>query len=281
MRASRWALGGVLAVAVLGCPAQTSIQQTLYADEKLDRPPLVLVYDFAVNPEDVVVDVFGPSFLARPASASQSQSRDRAVANLLAAAMVQQLRERGIPAERAGARTSAPRDAILVKGQFVSVGDEGEMPRMAIGLGSEASALRIQVQAYQVADDGLRRISERAVGGLGEPPESEGASAPGPVAVISGGLSFVLRSQENVEADTERLAELFSERTLEFYRRQGWLSSQSAARPAPPPVEEPPPPPVVEPPAPPVAPPAAEPAEPPAAKPAARPPARRPGARSY
>jgi hypothetical protein len=41
--------------------------------------------------------------------------------------------------------------------------------------------------------------------------------------VIAGGLTFVLRSQANVESDTERLAELFAERAVEFYRHQGWL----------------------------------------------------------
>ena len=55
------------------------------------------------------------------------------------------------------------------------------------------------------------------------PPPAEGAAAPGPAAVISSGLSFVLRSQANVEADSERLADLFADRAIEFYRRQGWL----------------------------------------------------------
>jgi len=227
-RVGRWVAGGLLAIAGFGCPAPTSIQRILYADEKLPRPPLVLVYDFAVNPEDVVVDVFGPAFLERPASARETEGRERSVANTLAAAMVQKLRERGIPAERAGARTSAPRDAILVKGQFVTVGADGEMPRMAIGLGPGTSTLRIQVQAYQVTEDGLQRISERAVGGQGAPPAAEGTAAPGPAAVISGGLSFVLRSQANVEADSERLAELFADRALEFYRRQGWLGKPAS-----------------------------------------------------
>ena len=218
-----WSL---LAVVALGCRAPTALQEILYTDQPLERPPLLLVYDFAVNPEDVVVDVFGAAFLERAVGAKETESRDRVVANVLAAAMVQKLRERGIPAERAGARTSAPRGAILVKGQFVTEGAEGEMPRMAIGLGSGTATLRIQVQAYQMAQDGLRRISERAVGGLGVVPAAEGTSSPGPVAVISGGLSFVLRSQANFEADADRLADLFADRALEFYRRQGWLGSK-------------------------------------------------------
>jgi hypothetical protein len=202
----------------------------LYSEEPMEQPPLVLVYDFAVDPDDVVVDLFGAAFLPARASGSASQGRDEIVANTLAAAIVEKLRARGIRAERAGARTTPPREAILVKGQFVTVNGDADSPRMTIGLGPDASTLRVQVQTYQVTENGaLRRIAEREVGGVGILPvvmPSESATvAPRPTtsAVITGGLTFVLRSQANVEADTERLAELFAERAFDFYRRQGWL----------------------------------------------------------
>ena len=119
-----------------------------------------------------------------------------------------------------------------MKGQFVTVSDNGEAPRMTIGLGPGSSTLRVQVQAYQVMDSGdLRRIAEREVGGAGiaapsaqpAPEQPRPPVRPATPAVIAGGLTFVLRSQANVEADTERLADLFAERAVEFYRRQGWL----------------------------------------------------------
>ena len=47
--------------------------------------------------------------------------------------------------------------------------------------------------------------------------------------MITGGLTFVLRSQANVEADAERLAELFAERAFDFYRRQGWIDEAPEA----------------------------------------------------
>ena len=223
------------AAAAIACTPPQAVRQILYAEEPMELPPLVLVYDFAVDPDDVVVDFFGPAFLPlRAAGAAPpeppSQGRDEIVANTLAAAMVEKLRARGIRAERAGARTTPPREAILVKGQFVTVNGDAESPRMAIGLGPDSSTLRIQVQAYQVAENGaLRRIAEREVGGVGIVPAvmpSESATlAPRPAtsAVITGGLTFVLRSQANIEADAERLAELFAERAFDFYRRQGWL----------------------------------------------------------
>src|SRR5262245_34515702 len=220
------------AAAAVACQPPQALRQMLYTEEPMDQPPLVLVYDFAVNPEDVVVDFFGPACLPVRAGGAENpdQARDDIVANTPAAAMVEKLRARGIRAERAGARTTPPREAILVKGQFVTVNQEPEAPRMAIGLGPDSSMLRIQVQAYQVADNGaLRRIAEREVGGVGIIPAvmpSESATvAPRPTtsAVVTGGLTFVLRSQANVEADAERLAELFAERAFDFYRRQGWL----------------------------------------------------------
>jgi hypothetical protein len=226
---SGWSAAAALAGAVaIGCVNPTVFRQILYADESLEQPPLMLVYDFAVDADDVVVDLFGPAFLPPRGSRSEPESRGRSVANTLAAAMVAKLRERGIRAERAGARTTPPREALLVKGQFVTVNGNGELPRMAIGLGSEQSMLRIQVQTYQVTETGLRRIAEREVGGLSLPAPAAPAGGPGAArparsAVIPGGLTFVLRSQVNLEGDTEHLAELFAERAEDFYRRQGWL----------------------------------------------------------
>jgi len=240
-RAGRAFAAMLVAAAPIGCTPPQAVRQILYAEEPMEQPPLVLVYDFAVDPDDVVVDFFGAAFLPLRAARAEppeppdppeppSQGRDEIVANTLAAAMVEKLRARGIRAERAGARTTPPREAILVKGQFVTVNGDAEAPRMAIGLGPDSSTLRIQVQAYQVAENGaLRRIAEREVGGVGIVPAvmpSESATvAPRPAtsAVITGGLTFVLRSQANIEADAERLAELFAERAFDFYRRQGWL----------------------------------------------------------
>src|SRR5262249_18329029 len=126
----------------------------------------------------------------------------------LAVAIVEELRKRGIRADRAGARTTPPRDAILVKGQFVTVTDEGDSQHMALGLGPASSTLRIQVQSYQWTESGLRRITEREVGGQGAPPPaqaSQGAAPPRPAVVISGGLTFVLRSQADFDAGAARL----------------------------------------------------------------------------
>ena len=228
-RRANHAIAAALAAVAIGCTPAQKISQILYAEEPMDQPPLVLVYDFAVDSDDVVVDLFGAAFLPAGAPHAEPPTRDEIVANTLAAAMVERLRARGIRAERAGARTTPPREAILVKGQFVTVAFGEEVQRMVVGLGPDAATLRVQIQAYQVADNGaLRRIAEREVGGSGPTPfagPQDPTLAPRPPtsAVISGGLTFVLRSQANVEADAERLAELFAERAFDFYRRQGWL----------------------------------------------------------
>jgi hypothetical protein len=211
----------------IGCTAPSAIRQALYTEDPLPQPPLVLVYDFAVDPYDVVVDAFGPAFLPEPGKRADASEGDRGIANLLAASMVEKLRARGMRAERAGARTTPPREAILVKGQFVTVEGSPETPRMTLGLVGGKAPLRIQVQAYQVTELGLRRIREREVGGQGEPaaasPEGETPARTTTSAVISGGLTFVLRTQENVEADVDHLAELFAERAFDFFQSQGWL----------------------------------------------------------
>ena len=211
----------------LACAQGTALHQMLYSEETLPKPPLVLVYDFAVDPHDVVVDVFGPAFLPEAGERDESAVAGRQLANDLAALMVEKLRARGIRSERAGARTTPPRDAVLVKGQFVTVEGTPEAPHMTLGIHGGKAPLRIQVQSYQVTESGLRRIEERQVGGQGAPAAPSGGGA-APVrtttsAVIVGGLTFVLRSQQDVETDLDRLAELFAERAYDFAQRQGWL----------------------------------------------------------
>jgi hypothetical protein len=211
----------------LGCAQGSALHQMLWSEETLPKPPLVLVYDFAVDPDDLVVDVFGPAFLPDSAERDAASAEERGYANTLSALIVDKLRARGVRAERAGARTTPPRDAVLVKGQFVTVEGTAEAPHMSLGIRGGRAPLRIQVQTYQATEAGLRRIAEREVGGQGAPAatQSDGST---PVrtttsAVIVGGLTFVLRSQADVESDLDRLAELFAERAHDFARRQGWL----------------------------------------------------------
>jgi hypothetical protein len=58
--------GAVLAVLItlflVGCAGGSAKQVSSRGDEPVPRPPVFLIYDFAVDPEDVIVDTAGLNF---------------------------------------------------------------------------------------------------------------------------------------------------------------------------------------------------------------------------
>ena len=99
---------GVL-LAVGGC-AKAKIEHTRrhVQGEALPRPPVLLIYDFAVNADDVVVDTFGPKFLTGSGKMSDRVKEGRKVQQELSLALVEKLRKKGIQAQRAYSRDRPP-----------------------------------------------------------------------------------------------------------------------------------------------------------------------------
>ncbi len=198
--------------------------------ESLPRPPVVLVYDFAVDPADVDVDNLGPNFVSGEAPTSERLQQGRAVAQALSEELVTEMAKLGITARRAGGSTNVPMHALVVKGQFVSIEEGDQITRVVVGFGVGSGGLQANVQVYQQTDTGLRPISE-AEG------EAHGRKTPGiagPAAVAAGtgmvvGLvvATVVTTGSELKGDmathVKYLAEEFADRAEKFYKRQGWL----------------------------------------------------------
>lgn len=200
--------------------------------ESLPPPPAAYIYNFSVDSKDVVVDTFGPDFITGDEASTSERIREgRKVANALAEQLVTQLAGKGITARRATASTHIPMNALVVKGQFVTVKEGDEMGRVVIGFGTGAESLEARIQVYQMRKDGLKWLST----GEGE---SHGRSTPGvagPAAVAAGAgmmVGLVVSSTLNVksevfdgsiETSVKNLAEELVENAVKFYKRQGWL----------------------------------------------------------
>jgi len=195
------------------------------------RPPQVLVYNFAVDPDDVVVDTFGPDFSRRSSESRKKNELGRQAANLLAEQVVAKLRAKGIPAQRANDTTVPPLHAFLVKGQFVKIDEGDRAKRLVVGFGAGASEIKARVQVYQLAESGLRPVEQ----GIGSAKGSRtpgmavpiaGGAAAGRVAtaaVVSASTKLATEMRGGLETDTGHLADQIVERAEQFYRRQGWL----------------------------------------------------------
>ncbi|HEU4428769.1 MAG TPA: hypothetical protein VFT98_08445, partial [Myxococcota bacterium] len=104
IRAERAALVVPLLITV-GCASAGVDSATRYDQTDLPRPPVMLVYDFAVDPEDVLIDQFGAAFSDEEPSRGERSARGREVARSLSLQIVEKLNAAGIPARRASITT--------------------------------------------------------------------------------------------------------------------------------------------------------------------------------
>jgi len=201
------------------------------ADQKLPRPPVLLVYDLAVSPSDVITDTLGPQYRTRSKPSREAETQARKIAASLSQQLVDTLNRRGIKARWADDPSAPPMNAIVFRGHFLTIEPGDRVARMVIGFGAGASELRVHVQVYQADEWGLRRIVQAEA-------SAESSKAPGmavPIgvgaalgnvarsAVISGGMNIVREVTGGLEADAGRIAEEIAKRAEAFYRRQGWL----------------------------------------------------------
>lgn len=232
------ALGRIAAISLLslasalwvGC---TTVTQTRgYSGGPLPRPGRILVYDFAVSPQDVKLD---GGFSARVAEAMESGTRTdqeiavgRSVANALSEHLVKEISSMGLPAMRA---MDAPDDGVRtvsIRGQFVSIDEGNRTERVVIGLGAGRSSVDAEVQ---VDYDGRVVEQFETVAKSGRKPgaaETLGVGAAAGTLAVAGAVTAAsaVGSESfgaNVEADASRTAKKLADDLKPFFVRQGWI----------------------------------------------------------
>jgi len=238
------AVGGIgLAVAGLvaaGC-GPTSVQSTGATMTGLPRPDRMLVYDFAVTPDEVKLDQGISADVMRYVSDSSMSTRTaeeikigHAVANAVSIELVQKLRSYGFFAERALGWPARTGNTLLVKGQFQSIDEGNRTERVLIGLGTGRTSVQANVQVYDLTPQGMRTVdSLRADAKSGYKPGMALMLGVGGLAgnlVTSAVVSSVTTagsemSWATVDADGKRLANNVAKSLGQFFVTQGWIAS--------------------------------------------------------
>jgi hypothetical protein len=218
-------------VGALGC-ASAGVETTKRLTSELDvvRPSTIVINDFDVSAKGVVVDATGPKFVTGPGEPDARYEFGEKVATALSEAIVAAMRERGLTAERGGRDMQPPMNALVLKGQFVTVDEGDQMARVTVGFGAGSTEVRARAQLYQQTETGLRPISEGEL-------NADGNSMPGmlvPVAggaiagsiltsaAISGGLATLREIGGPLASNLEDIGEELADRTVAFYERRGW-----------------------------------------------------------
>lgn len=218
-----------LAAAVgLGCAsAKIERSQSHIADQAIPEPPIALVFPFALNADDVAHDTLGlGDGTEEPKSAEGRRLQDALVFKTVA-----KLNERGINAKAGSDTSTIPPNALLVKGQFVTISEGDRTKRMLIGFGVGAERITIRVQIYRATNTGLQRLNEAEA-------TARGGRAPGmavplgvgaqmgraaTAAVVSGGMSVARELSGGLDQAADNLAEQIAQHVVAFYRERGWI----------------------------------------------------------
>lgn len=180
-----------------GC-AETTLTPTFRTTRGLSRPDRVLVFDFAVTPEEAGAE-------RRSGAAVQTEEDIRvgkALAQSISADLVSELRSRGIEAARAADSAPPGETTASVRGRFLRA-DGGDGTSNTVGFTLRDSRVRTRVQLFQGTGLKLQLVGE------GETVTPSGLR-PGVAAA-------------NIDADAKRIALALAERIAGYYRQEGWI----------------------------------------------------------
>ena len=231
----------VLAVAA-GC-APTNVQQENIAVAQLARPSLILVFDFAVSPEEVKLDTGLSADIMQKYQEHKGMSRTaeeikvgHKVADALAEELVKKIRSFGLWAERGFGYPHGNSKDLLIKGQLLSIDEGNRTERVTIGLGAGRTSVQANVQVYELTPQGMNEVDTlRGAAKSGDKPGMAEMMGVGAIAghllastvvsgVVAGGSEM---TSATVEADAKRLAEKIAADLGKFFVDQGWIPSDA------------------------------------------------------
>jgi hypothetical protein len=227
----------VLAVAA-GC-APTNVQQENMTVAQMARPSLILVYDFAVTPQEVELDTGLSADIMQQYEQHKGESRTaeeikvgHKVADALAEELVKKIRSYGLWAERGFGYPNGNAKDLLVKGQLLSIDEGNRTERVAIGLGAGRTSVQANVQVYEMTAEGKKEVDTlQGTAKSGDKPGMGEMMGLGAIAghllastLVSGTLSGASEmTSATVESDAKRLADKIAVDLGNFFVDQGWV----------------------------------------------------------
>ena len=226
-----------LGLAVLA--ACTSAQSQLETGaQMLPKPQVVIVDTFAASPEEVTLDEGLSTEIEQAIKEKRGTSRTdqelqagHQVAAAIADKLVVEINDMGLQAERGSTVPAGTQNAILIKGQLVSIDEGNRTERVIIGLGAGRSDVRAHAQVYEVTPAGRRLIDTIEVDaksglapGMAETMGAGGLAGHLVMATVVGGGLHVADEAigANVVADADRASKGIAKQLSALFAREGW-----------------------------------------------------------
>ncbi|MEC4747283.1 DUF4410 domain-containing protein [Methylomicrobium sp. Wu6] len=220
-----------------GC-AQTNVRTSNeIANSGLPRPQQVLVYNFAVSPEDIKQNASFFAKLGRNMSDSNQTAEQiqlgREVADALATELTQKIADMGLNSRRATDNVPVAPGSVLITGHFINIDEGNRLRRNVIGLGSGQSSLDAEVRllapgpsgytdlaVFEAHADSGRMPGAAVTGPAGAAAGAETAAVIGANVAIGGVKSYKSASAQQAQKMAEKIAEQLNQ----YFAQQGWLN---------------------------------------------------------
>jgi hypothetical protein len=229
-RAGNGAPYGLACLAVLalwGCTSVDSAAERQIAEQRLPRPAMILVQDFAVSPDEVQAGgpESGPRLLRDTARTEAETAVGHAFADEFAAALVEQIRGLGLAAERADAPSLPSGDVVTIEGRFISLAGDPSGPGI-VGFAGGWPDVLADVQLYGTNASGERLSEDIEVSLSAEDHTLPAALLPDPT--ISAGQAATApalspETRAELAAAARQAAATVAAELERFFASQGWL----------------------------------------------------------
>ncbi len=152
-----------------GCTSTEVVDRERLVNEKLPRPAKILVYDFVANPADVPKDssLTGQTAEKTVPMTNEEINIGRQLGSSIAAQLVQQISDMGLPAEKGSPKTKLQVNDIVLRGYLVSVSEGDATKRVVVGFGYGGSELDTLVEGFQMTAQGLRKLGSGKLKAVG------------------------------------------------------------------------------------------------------------------
>ncbi len=193
----------------------------------LPKPVKILVYDFAINPDDIQVDKIQsmrPRHLItgdqKPDSIAASASKK------FSTELVKALAKTGIPVEHAAKDTPPSNNAMTIQGSFTSVKEGNKTERDSIGMGAGSADVQTNVDVHiKTAADSVLFSQFQT--------ETQAATNVGSAVPVAAGLnpaSAVAKStvgdrRKNLDAYASKTADATAKEIIKSMAAQGWVKT--------------------------------------------------------
>lgn len=228
---SAWLAAGVWSTALAQGPLAAKINVTPVAvytgSTSLPKPQKIVVYDFAVNSDDIQVDKIQALRPRHLLTGDESQDKVAAAANKkFYVELTKALEKTGIPVEHAAISAPAPDNAMLVQGSFTSLKQGTKAERATIGMGTGSADVETKVDVHVKTPSGTVLLSQFQT-------DTKPAANAGSVVPVAAGLNPAAAAAKSTVGDRKKTVNAYASKTadatakeiLKAMAAQGWIKT--------------------------------------------------------